>query len=63
MTTYDESLIVLLELLDTASLAGIVAHRDAQCPFINRLSARKGGVRGDILVFLEQSGSDEWLGD
>ena len=52
---------MVFELTDTATLAGVVEHRDAQTPLVVDVTAREGVARRDVLVLLEQSGDDERL--
>lgn len=54
---------MVFELTDTATLAGVVEHRDAQTPLVVDVTAREGIARCDILVLLEQSGDDKGLQD
>ena len=56
--THDERLVVLLNLLDTPTVGRIIAHCEAERPFVDDLSSRKQIARGEVLVLLIQGGHD-----
>ena len=50
--THDERLVVLLNLLDTPTVGRIIAHCEAERPFVDDLPSRKQIARGEVLVLL-----------
>ena len=56
--THDERLVVLLNLLDTPTVGRIIAHCEAERPFVDDLPTRKQSARGEVLVLLIQGGND-----
>ena len=60
---HDERLIVLLNLPDTPTVGRIIAHCEAERPFVDDLLTGKQSARGEVLVLLIQGGNDVWFED
>lgn len=61
VTTHNEGPVMVFDLLYAASLRSIIEHGDTQRPFVNHVPARKRYAGSDVLILLEECGSDEWL--